>query len=348
MVYKAICETNIFCFMFDSNLKGVWVAVTGGTGCLGRPLIQKLLSMGCYVRILVEPRTAIPSHFEGVDIIRGDILDPLAIDKLLKNAKCVFHLAAKVHDFIGSADLEFMRINVDGTQLLLQKASKSGVKRLVFYSTVGVYGKDGEFHGDELSMCSPQNPYSMSKYAAEQLVLLPQKWGNLEGVVLRFPLAYGAFDKGNMFRMIDAIRRRRFAVFGTGLNVRSLVSSINATEAAVASAFSPGCGGNIYCVTDTIDYTLNQLVETICSGLKLSWRPPNIPHVVASALGVLGETVYGIMGKPPPFGIATVKKLTTNLTFSCEKIRRETGYAPIQTLADGIASEIAWLRSQSI
>lgn len=319
------------------------VAITGGTGCLGRPLIRKLQNMGCFVRLLVPPQEVAPVSLSGVEIVQGDINDEVATCRLLEGIELVFHLAAKVHDFFGGKDSDFERINVCGTRLLMRQAGVAGVKRVVFYSTVGVYGRDGNFSGDEQSPCSPQNPYSASKYSAEQIVLSPPGGVVTEGVVLRFPVVYGELDRGNMAKMIDAIRRHRFVLFGPGLNRRSMISAVNAAEAAVLTGFGPNCAGKVYCVTDGVDYTLNQLVETICKCLDTPWRPPKIPIMIAKGIGEGGDVLGRFLSRPIPFGLATVRKLSTDLTFSCERIKSELGYKPVQSLEDGIMEEIKGL-----
>lgn len=325
-----------------SEIKAVQVAITGGTGCLGRPLIRKLQSMGCSVRLLVSIGEVYPEFSTSVQVVQGNINDEMAINKLLEGVALIFHLAAKVHDFSTGRDSEFARINIEGTRLLLRQAGIAGVKRIIFYSTVGVYGKDGDFAGDEQSPCSPKNPYALSKYSAEQIVLSSGLAGP-GGVVLRFPMVYGEFDRGNMSRMIDAIKRHRFAALGPGLNLRSMISAVNAAEAAVLAGFAPNCAGKVYCVTDGVDYTLNQLIETICKCLGTSWRPPYVPIVIARILGMMGDVAEKILDRPMPFSMATVRKLSTSLTFSCEKIKRELGYIPVQSLAEGIAEEVKWI-----
>ncbi len=326
--------------MHIGELRGIKVAITGGTGCLGSPLLRKLQSMGCFIRLLVPQQEAAPKSISGVQIVPGDINNEIAVARLLEGMQLVFHLAAKVHDFSGRHYSEFERVNIDGTRLLMTNAGIAGVRRVVFYSTVGVYGKDGNFNGDERSPCSPQNPYAASKYSAEKIVLSHPGVGGVEGVVLRFPVVYGQLDRGNMAKMIDAIRRHRFAVLGSGLNIRSMINATNAAEAAVLAGFGQNCAGKIYCVTDGVDYTLNELVEIICKCLATSWRPQRLPVWIAKVIGMAGDVLGMALGRPIPFGLATVRKLSTDLTFSCERIKNELGYTPVQSLEDGIMEEV--------
>ena len=105
-------------------------------------------------------------------------------------------------------------MNVEGTMNLLEAAKRNRVKRVVFYSTVGVYGKDADFHGDELSPCQPGSVYAKSKYSAEQLIMNSSNDGGPEGVVLRFPVVYGPLDRGNVARLIKSVHGRYFFYFG--------------------------------------------------------------------------------------------------------------------------------------
>ena len=124
------------------------------------------------------------------------------------------------------------------------------------------------FHGDEKTPCHPKTVYARSKYDAEQLILNSYSSGGPEGVVLRFPIVYGPYDRGNVAKLIRAIYYRYFFLIGDGSNVRSMISSANSAEAASLAAITPEAGSEIFCVTDNRDHTLIQLIESICKALK--------------------------------------------------------------------------------
>jgi nucleoside-diphosphate-sugar epimerase len=243
------------------------VSITGGTGCLGLPLINKFISIGANLKFLSLPDEADKTRLKQYgEIILGDINSESSLDLLTKNCDVVFHLAAKVHTIPRTKDEEqdFYKVNVEGTKKLLEAAKRNEVKRLIYYSTVGVYGKEFNFYGDELSPCNPNTVYSKSKYQAEKLVLESSKNGGPEGVVLRFPVVYGPEDRGNVARMIKAIRRNLFFYIGDGSAKRSIISSKNTAEAAFLSAFETDASNQIFCVTDGCDYSMEQLVDAIC------------------------------------------------------------------------------------
>ena len=325
------------------------VAVTGGTGCLGRPLVERLIADGAYLKLLTLPNDASLIYPDNkVKIITGDINLPDALDLLCMDCEIVFHLAGKVHSVPGTkkAEQEFYQVNVEGTRNLLEASKRNRVKRVLFYSTVGVYGKDADFHGDELSLCRPNSVYAKSKYLAEQLVLNSSNDGGPEGTVLRFPVVYGPLDRGNVAKLIKAVKRKQFFFFGEGNCLRSMISSNNAAEAAVRAAFEPKTANEVFCVTDGRDYTMNELVDSICRALGMSQQPYHLPVLLADLAGSFGDILRKWAHVSFPIDSDRVKKLSRPLTFSCEKAKKVLGYEPVETLEEGIRREVEWMYPQ--
>jgi len=318
------------------------VALTGGTGCLGQPLLRRLLGNGHNVKLLVEPNDHRIFPAENLSIISGTVNDEHALRELVEGSDIVFHLAAKVHEFhkTPSVEHEFHEINSEGTRLLVEISKQKKVKRIVFYSTVGVYGKDSNFHGDEISSCNPNNPYSQTKYMAERYVLESFKTGGPDGVVLRFPVVYGPFDRGNIFKLIEAVYKRQFFIIGNGKNLRSMISSENTAVAALLAGTHPKAANQIFCVTDGRDYTIEEILDTICTVLGFSCRPIHLPLFAAKTIGNIGDISETIFKWQAPLNTDRVRKLSSSLTFSCDKIQKELGYRPVQTLEEGIRDEV--------
>ncbi len=321
------------------------VAVTGGTGCLGRPLIRRILEDGHKIKLLIPENESGGFLPNGIRSVQGTITSPGPLDSLTSGCETVFHLAGKVHVVPGSRkeEEEFFRINLEGTRLLLEAAARNGVRRIVFYSTVGVYGKDADFAGDEGAPCNPVSAYALSKLKAEELVLRSGKCGGPEGVVLRFPVVYGPMDRGNVALLISAVNQRRFFVPGNGLNLRSMINSENAAHAAALAGFHPAAAGRVFCVTDGVDYSFNCIIEAICRALEVQWEPPKVPLSTAQLIGKFGDFAEKL-GMSFPLNSAKVRKLSGSLTFSCSKVREALGYEPRRSLDEGLKAEVAWLR----
>jgi nucleoside-diphosphate-sugar epimerase len=323
------------------------VAVTGGTGCLGQALVQELTKSGFDTRLLVLPQEFNSSLVSNkIKLIAGDINSTEALITLTKDCETVFHLAGKVHSKPrgNRQKNDFFRINTEGTRALIHAAAKNGVKRIVFYSTVGVFGKIGDFHGDEQSPCNPLDVYAKSKYAAEQLVLNSFRQAGPEGVVLRFPVAYGPLDRGNVANLITSIYHKFFVYFGKGDCLRSMISSENTADAAIKAALQPEAANQTFCVTDGRDYSLNELVESICQALHRSWSPPHIPLALAEFAGKLGDLIEKVGNISLPMNSNQVQKLTRPLTFSSEKAKQILHYRPTGSLEENISKEVYWLK----
>lgn len=324
------------------------VAITGATGCLGQPVVEKLVERCEGVRALALPNDTTIKKFEKrVNVVIGSVNSDQALQVLTKDCDIVFHLAGRVHSVPGNREeeKEFYEVNVNGTKSVLDAAAINKVKRVIFYSTVGVYGKDADFHGDELSPCMPESIYAKSKYEAEWLIRNSHKGGGPEGVVLRLPVAYGPLDRGNVASLIRAVHVNRFFYFGDGKAERSMISSANAAEAALKAALNPSAANEVFCVTDGADRSVRDLVETICSALGKSWRPHEIPISLAEWMGKFGSLIEGSLRTQLPINSATVRKLSRPLTFSCEKAQRMLGYSPRESLAEGIKKEVDWLKT---
>lgn len=325
------------------------MAITGGTGCLGQPLIEKLFAQGNELKVLVLPEDPVASILDKkLQIIIGSLDSRESLDSLTKDCRVVFHLAGKVHSLpkTSKEEREFYKVNVEGTKALLEAARINKVRRVAFYSTVAVYGKEANFHGDEDSLCEPISVYAKSKYQAEQLVLNSSNYGGPEGVVLRFPIVYGPLDQGNMAKLIRAIRYKYFFYFGDGGCLRSMISSKNAAEAASRAAFEPQAANQVFCVTDGKSYTLEELVETICYALNTNWRPFHIPLSIAEWCGKLGDLFEKSARMTFPISTAKLMKLSQPLTFSCENARKVLGYEPVETLFEGISREVDWIKKK--
>jgi UDP-glucose 4-epimerase len=262
--------------------------------------------------------------------ITGDITDRLTLSRAVADVDLVFHLAAKLHINDPSPELrsEYERVNVEGTRRLVEAARAAGVKRLVLFSTINVYGpsRPGELH-DEDSPLHPDSYYSETKAQAERIVL-----ADLPAVVLRLAAVYGPHMKGNYPRLLEALRRRRFAFVGDGLNRRTLVHVEDVCRAALLAGEHPEASGRTYNVTDGTVHTLRQIVEAICAALNR--RPPRFHVPLRPALwvaGVIERSGDCFLHKRIP-ARAAVAKLTEDIAVGGARIIRDLGFRPQHAL----------------
>jgi nucleoside-diphosphate-sugar epimerase len=173
------------------------VLLTGATGLVGPYVLERLISLGETVRVLALPDTVekIPPH-DSVEIVEGSLEEPETIATAMEGVDVVYHLAARL---IGSPLEDLIRVNVQGTQNLLDASVGAGIRRFVFTSSVSVYAPAPFPYMWPITEDSPLKAhgheglrnYGQSKIDAENLVLASQRNHGLEYVILRPSAVYG-------------------------------------------------------------------------------------------------------------------------------------------------------------
>lgn len=320
--------------------------VTGATGALGPSVVRAFKEAGYSVRTLSvdNPDLAVLPH--GVDAHVGDVCDVRAVRTAVAGTQMVIHLAALLHKFGESAALspQYERVNVGGTENVVRAATAEGVGRVVFLSTIAVYGPSSGQLIDENTPPHPDTAYGQTKLAAEQAVLSASSGGRPIGTVLRAAAVYGPRVKGNYRRLAVSIARRRFVQVGPGANRRTLVYDRDLANAAVLAAGHPAAAGAVFNVSDGQLHTLADIVAAICRAVGR--RPPRF-HVPLSAARVAIEACERgcqLAGVRPPVTRTLLEKYTEDVAVDATLIQRVLGFAPTVDLELGWRETIAALQ----
>ena len=248
---------------------------------------------------------------------------------LPKGGQVVIHLTALLHIVNPTPDLrqKYERINIGGTATVVEAAIKAGVKRIVLFSTIAVYGPSDGCVRNEMSPTHPDTFYAQTKLAAEQIVVNARGAdGQPLGTVLRLGAVYGSRIKGNYERLTHALARHRFIPIGSGLNRRTLVYDKDVGRAAVLAVSHPAAAGRVFNVTDGTFHTLNEIIESIC--FVLGRKPPrlSLPVGPIRTLIRLIEKGCNAIGLKPP---------VTRETVDSSLIQKELGFVPQYDLKTG-------------
>jgi UDP-glucose 4-epimerase len=318
--------------------------VTGATGALGPAVVSALRAEGHIVRALV--RQAPPPHLlpAEVDVRRGDVTSARDVRDAMAGVDRVFHLAALLHIVNPPPDLRagYTRVNVDGTRTVVEAAAGAGVRRVVFFSTIAVYGPSRGAMLDETTVPAPDTIYGETKRAAELIVLAAQDAaGRRIGTVLRLAAVYGPRVKGNYRRLLVALARRRFVPVGAGGNRRTLVFEEDAARAAALAAAHDEAGGAIYNVTDGRVHEVRQIVEAICAALGR--RPPGLAlPLPAARLAARAVDVVRRGGSAR----AALDKYLEDVAVDGSKLRQQLGFTPACDLPSGWQRTVQVLRER--
>lgn len=323
------------------------ILVTGATGAVGPLVVQAFHAAGYSIRTLsIDPPPA-GAWPDDVETLLGDVTDLSAVRAALQGAESVIHLAALLHIVNPPPALQdqYERINVGGTSNVVAAAIQAGVRRLVFFSTVAVYGQSG---GQILTEDTPPYPdtfYARTKLAAEKIVLEANGAdGGRIGVVLRLGTVYGRRVKGNYQRLVHSLARGRFIPVGNGSNRRTLVYDKDVARASVLAAIHPGAAGRIFNVTDGQFHTMKAIVETLCDALSRRSPRLTLPAGPVRCLAGLLEDCARVCGLRSPIVRATVDKYTEDLAVDGRSFHTRIGFVPQYDLAAGWQETVAEMR----
>jgi len=326
--------------------------VTGGTGFLGRRLVERLIRDGR--RVAVLGRTPAPDlEAKGVAFVRASLDDAVAVRAACEGRRTVFHVAAKVGVW-GRYD-DFFRTNVLGTRALLAGCRASGVAHLVHTSTPSVVYNGRAIAGADESLPLTQDcpsPYPLTKAMAEAEVLSANE-PRLRTIALRPHLIWGAGDPHLVPRVLARARQGRLRIIGDGLNRVDMVHVENAVDAHLAAerALSGGnlqAAGRAYFITNGEPVRLWEWINALLEALGEPRITRHVSLGMAHAVGGLCESLWRVLplkGEPPMTRFIAAE-LAKDHWFSIAAARRDLGYEPRISMAAGTTELIAALQKQ--
>lgn len=288
--------------------------ITGATGFVGQNLVNSLTQKGYKVYILTRKESPIFLNNKNVEVIIGDITDPIILPK---DVDTIYHCAGVINK---SKDIE--KVNVFGTKNIIEIALQNKCK-LIHLSSAGVIGKTKEIILNENTICNPKNSYEVSKYKAEQIILEAIKNG-LNAHILRPTTILGIKkdpQNDSFFQLMKAMRNGSYKNIGReGIyNIVHINEVIKAMELLDEINMSYG---NIYLLNNPILYKdMDILVKN--TNPVISKKTPTIIYFVAFLATILLTLAYFIINKKNPLTFSRLKALTNKKIYSQNKIEKD-------------------------
>jgi len=223
---------------------------------------------------------------------------------ILKNIDVVVHCAARAHIMNERAKdprEEFRKINCNGTLNLAQHCVKSGVKRFIYLSTIGVNGikTDLGVPFTENDTPHPNNSYALSKLEAEEGLKIIAKNSTLEVVIIRPPLIYGPKAPGNFGSLLKILKRGIPLPLSGIHNKRSLISLDNLIDFILTCISHPRAANEIFVISDGFDISTPELIRGLTFSAKwpnrLFYVPTPVLSLIAKFFGI-EEKMQGLCG----------------------------------------------------
>jgi nucleoside-diphosphate-sugar epimerase len=305
------------------------IAVTGANGFVGRTLCAQLGDAGHQVIALVRRAGSCESRVHELVVPDDNFASLAAGQPSLPRCDALVHLAARVHMMQDdSADplAAYRAANVEGALNAARAALAAGARRIVFVSSVKALGeREPGRPWREDDVPAPVDPYGISKYEAEQALFALGREHGIDVAVVRPPLVYGPGVRANFRGLMRAVDRGVPLPLGSVDARRSMVYVGNLADAIRTLATRSEPVGGVYHVTDGDDLSGAGMVEAIATALG---RPARLVPVPVAWLRGLGK----LTGK-----VAQVERLTSPLRIDSSRLRRELGWAPPWSVAQGLA-----------
>jgi dTDP-glucose 4,6-dehydratase len=254
--------------------------------------------------------------------VKGDIRDLELAKKLMQDADQVVHFAAESHvDRSIEGGSEFVSTNVMGTQVLLDAAKSSNIKRFVHVSTDEVYGSISEGSWPEDHPLLPNSPYSASKAGSDLLVRAYNRTHKLDTVITRCSNNYGQYqfpEKVMPLFITNIIEGKKVPLYGNGLNVRDWLH-VDDHCRGIALALTKGRAGEVYNIGGGTELTNVELT-----------------HKILKAMGVGEEFIQPVEDR---------KGHDLRYSVDISKINKELGYSPQVNFEEGLEQTINWYKS---
>jgi nucleoside-diphosphate-sugar epimerase len=320
------------------------ILITGGNGFLGRRLVLALQERQEQVRVLALPMEDTTWLEErDVQVFRGDLRYPDVLGPAMRNADCVFHLAAMLGAWRPTR--EYYAVNVTGTENVCRAALAAGVRRLVHVSSAMVYDMAAGRPATEDDPLQPlDEPYSVTKAEGDRLVQQLMIRDGLPAVIIRPGTLFGPGDRLNYGRIADRARAGRSALIGRGGNAVPLVYVTDVVQGLLLAMRREHAAGQAYNISSKEIMSQRELFTAVSHDIGA--QPPRfrVPYRALYAAACLAEQAATLSRyRLPPFLTRHgVKLYGADNRLSIDKACRDLGYVPQMPLREGLRLAARW------
>lgn len=304
--------------------------VTGGAGFVGRAVLDRLVAARRPVRALARSdASAAALAAAGAEVVRGDILDPAALERAMRGSEVVYHVAG-LNGFCLPDPRELVRMNVDGTRNVVRAAAAAGVRRIVYTSSAATIGEEKGATAREDSPHAGRflSHYERSKHRAEAVAFATADDLGVELVSVNPASVQGPGRvRGTAKILIDALNGRLRLIVDSTL---SLVDVDDCAEGHVL-AEENGDPGRRYLLSGAT-LTVSEAIDLLGRICGIDERGRRLPPPVAVAMAAAVEGVARLRGRRPPVCREMVRTILHGHRYDGSRATRELGlvYTPIE------------------
>lgn len=307
------------------------ISLIGASGFVGTRLMDLLRSKGHELLNIDKQQSP---FFPDLTTI-ANVLDKQKMLELLKDTELVILLAAEHRDDVSPASL-YYDVNVTGMQHVLEAMEHNGIKRLVFFSSVAIYGLNKR-NPDESFAADPFNHYGKSKWQAEQKL---QNWykehpdWNIN--IVRPTVIFGERNRGNVYNLLQQISQGRFLMVGKGLNVKSMAYVGNVVAFVDYLIDTNKEAYQVYNYIDKPDFDMNKLLALVGKVLGKSMSKVHYPYFLGMLGGLGFDLLSWLTGRKFSISSVRVRKFCATTQYDASRMLA-SGFKAPYTLEEGLS-----------
>jgi nucleoside-diphosphate-sugar epimerase len=303
------------------------ILITGASGFVGSALSKHLVSLNHKLTLTQRKQSRTGKNTDLTIYINNK-----DIYKHIGECDIVIHLAARthvMHETLENPYLAYMEVNVNQTVELAKQAIDAGIKRFIFMSSVKVIGETSDMKAlTEEDICLPEDNYGKSKLEAEVALKAIFTGTDIELVIIRPPLIYGAGVKANFKNLISICNKPIPLPFGAIKNKRSLIYLENLIDFIETCCRHPSAANHVFLISDDEDVSTTKLIKSIKNALNKPMLLLSIPHNwLVTLLKILGKNNLA-------------NRLCGNLQLDINKAKTLLGWHPTFTFEQGIRKTV--------
>lgn len=325
------------------------ILVTGGSGFVGRFLIEELLRDKNNMIIAMYNNSQIPEVFNGfqenlswikTDLVSDDLTDALS------SIDVVYHLAGYSSTGSSVAELDHLdKINVVATQRVADACVSSQVRHFIFVSSVAVCEGSSATIIDERNGF-PLTPYGESKKSAEN-ILIERAKGSYELTILRPSALFGEYHEGSVYELVKKIQQRKFVIFGSGKSLTNFFYIRDFVDLLVSVKFDARAYGQVFIAADK-SFHLNVVVYWIVDALNSNFRVISVPTWIGYIFAWCFDLVSMVLDRHLPFSSRRLRAMLNDSCFSNAKVTRVMASDCKFGVKKGLLTTINWYRNNGM
>ncbi len=308
------------------------ILVTGGTGFLGKRLVEKLTANGDDVTVFARKALS----FDGVKFVLGDMTKQEELAKAFIGADIVYHLAANLDE----SDRNMYNENVNGTKNVVELSKNFRVKRLIFMGSCGALG-DARVVAEDAPY-NPKTRYEKSKAESEKIVIS----SGVPYTIIRAPVIIGPNE---IWLKIFQAAMKKYPIIGSGKNHFHLAYVNDVVDLLALVKDNEKAKSRIFHIATKDIPTYEDVYRMICAALGAEMTKKHVPVWLMKFLSALHTFSRRLAGRKPSLTMmrSSIDRLIRDRAISIERLEA-LGFTPKYDTAAAINETVKYFKSRGL